>query len=146
MEINYIDDCSEYQVNSVVHVSHITVAAFRNGKYLFVKRRNSPKLELPEIEKMQSEKPREAARRLLSEKLGVISARLEFITAYSLTDEAEVEYGILYCADIDELGPFPHSDLSSVYYLDNPPEDKEKWSSPETQMLLLDKAVAFRER
>lgn len=146
MEIQYLDDCSEDQVNKIVHVSYITVAIFRNGKYIFVKRRTSSQLELPEIEKNQGEKPREAVRRLLTDKLGVISARLDFITAYSRTNESDVEYGLLYCADIEELGPFPHSDLGSVYYLDNPPEDKDKWSDPETQMPLLDKAIAFRER
>lgn len=141
MEINYIEDCSEEQVSNVIRVTHITVAAFRNGKYLFVKRRNNPTLELPETDKKHGEKPRDTVRRLLSEKLGVINARLEYVTAYSQTDGAEIEYGLLYYADIDELGPFPHSDLVSVYYLDTPPEDKEKWSFPEIQMPLLDKAV-----
>ena len=141
MDINYIDDCSEEQVSNVIRVKHITVAAFRNGKYLFVKRRNNTTLELPETEKKQSEQPREAVRRLLSDKLGVISARLEFVTAYSLTDGTEIEYGLLYYADIDDLGPFPHTDLVSVYYLDTPPENKAKWSFPETQIPLFDKAV-----
>lgn len=146
MEINYIDDCSEEQVNNVIRVSRVTIAAFRNGKYLFIKRRNSSTLELPEAEKDQGEKPRDSVRRFLSEKMGVITSRLEFVTAYSLTEGADIEYGLLYCADIDEMGPFPHSEFVSVYYLDTPPEDKDKWSFPETQKPLLDKAVESRKQ
>lgn len=81
------------------------------------------------------------ARQYAGYKLGVISARLEFVTAYSVTHGTEIEYGLLYYADIDDLGPFPHTDLVSVYYLDTPPEDNAKWSFPETQKPLLDKAV-----
>lgn len=140
MEINYISDCSEEQVNNVVRVDHVTVVVFRNGKYVFVKRRNSAKLELPTMEKKNDEKPRDTVRRLLSEKLGVITAKIEFITAYSQTEEMEIKYGLLYRAYINEIGPFPRSELSSVYFLDTPPEDKEKWSYPVMHMELLEKA------
>lgn len=92
------------------------------------------------MEKKNDEKPRDTVRRLLSEKLGVITAKIEFITAYSQTEEMDIKYGLLYCAYINELGPFPHSELSSVYFLDTPPEDKEKWSYPEMHMELLEKA------
>ena len=84
-------------------------------------------MELPTMEKKNDEKPRDTVRRLLSEKLGVITAKIEFITAYSQTEEMEIKYGLLYRAYINEIGPFPRSELSSVYFLDTPPEDKEKW-------------------
>lgn len=146
MELNYMEDCSEEQVSTVVQASHITVVPFRNGKILFVKRRNSTTLELPVTEKLPDEKPRESVRRLLSEKLGIMSAQLEFVTAYARTDGTEIDYGLLYFADIDELGPFPYSDLVSAYYLDTPPEDKDKWSYPDIQISMLEKVMARRKR
>ncbi len=146
MEINYISDCSEDQVNNVIRVDHVTVAAFRNGKIVFVKRRNSATLELPELKKNNDEKPRDTARRILSDMLGVKTAKIEYITAYSQSDDTDIIYGLLYCAYIDEMGPFPHSELSSVYYLDTPPEDKDKWSFPDIHMALLDKANEFQNR
>lgn len=38
------------------------------------------------------------------------------------------------------MGPFPHSGLAGVYYLDTPPEDNDKWSFPETDKLLFEEA------
>ncbi len=144
MEINYIEDCSEVHVGKVVKANRVTVAAFRNGKYLFVKRRSRNTLELPEMEKLPNETPRDTVRRLLSESLGVLTAKIDFVTAYTCTEGSEVEYGLLYCVYIDELGPFPFSDLISVYYLDTPPEDREQWSFPDIHMPLLDKAIEFQ--
>lgn len=139
MEIHFIDDCNEEQVNNVIRVSHVTIAAFRNGKYLMVKRRNCNTLEFPAMEKLQDEKPKDTVRRLLAEKLGVITAKIEFVTAYSKTEGGNIEYGMLYCAYIKEMGAFPHSELAAVYYLYTPPEDDEKWSFPEIHKPLLGK-------
>lgn len=145
MELNYINDLNEEQAVEMNGSSHITVAAFRNGKCIFVKRRNSATLELPETELSSGDKPWDIVMKLLADKLGVISAKIEFVTAYSLNDGGNEEKRLLYCADISELGPFPHSDLASVYYLDIPPADKEKWSFPEFQIPLFERAMKFRE-
>ena len=48
MELNIISDCTESQVNKVVKVTRITVAAVRNEKYMFVKQRGKSTMELPE--------------------------------------------------------------------------------------------------
>ncbi|MGN1340480.1 MAG: hypothetical protein ACI4WS_09320 [Oscillospiraceae bacterium] len=146
MEINIIDDQTEEQALELTGLKHITVAAFRNGKYIFVKRRNSATLELIEAEYVPGEKPRDIVLRLLSDKLGALNAELGFVAAYSCDNGGNDEHGLLYCADISELGPFPHSELVSVYYLDIPPEDTDKWSFPETQIPLFERAVQFWEK
>ena len=47
MELNIISDCTESQVNKVVKITRITVAAVRNEKYMFVKQRGKGTMELP---------------------------------------------------------------------------------------------------
>lgn len=47
MELNIISDCTESQVNKVVKITRITVAAVRNEKYMFVKQRGKSTMELP---------------------------------------------------------------------------------------------------
>ena len=140
MELNIISDCTEAQVNKVVKVSRITVAAVRNGKYLFVKQRGKGTMELPGIQLEKGENASKALRRVLEGMLGVTDHAAQFVCPYYITDGKDVQYGILYRVEIIKMGAFPHSELASVYYLDTPPEGDDKWSFPETDKLLFETA------
>lgn len=140
MELNIINDCTESQVNKVVKITRITVAAVRNEKYMFVKQRGKSTMELPGTQLVEGENTAKALRRVLEGMLGVTEHAAQFVCPYSVTDGKDVQYGILYRAEIIEMGPFPHSGLAGVYYLDTPPEDNDKWSFPETDKLLFEEA------
>lgn len=55
MELNIISDCTESQVNKVVKITRITVAAVRNEKYMFVKQRGKSTMELPGTQLVEGE-------------------------------------------------------------------------------------------
>lgn len=63
MELNIISDCTESQVNKVVKVTRITVAAVRNEKYMFVKQRGKGTMELPGTQLVKGENTAKALRR-----------------------------------------------------------------------------------
>lgn len=141
MEIHFMDDCSEEQVNNVVRVSWVTLMAVRNGKFVFVKRRSTGTLELPRLGSEDNEKPSKTVRRLLGDVLGAVSYSVKFSGVYSVTSDTDVDYGILYFADIESMGPFPRSDeYSGCYFLSDPPEDSDKWSFFVTDKPLFEKA------
>ena len=114
MELNIISDCTESQVNKVVKITRITVAAVRNEKYMFVKQRGKGTMELPGTQLVEGENTAKALRRVLEGMLGVTEHAAQFVCPYSVTDGKDVQYGILYRAEIIEMGPFPHSGLAGV--------------------------------
>ncbi len=141
MEINFLDDCNEAQVNNVVRVTHITVAAVMDGKLLFVKKRGKSTMELPSINSEKGEKPADAVARLLSDNLNITDRSVEFISAYDITDGNNVEYGILYYADVTSMKTLNDHELCASYFLAAPPEDISRWTYPETDRKLIDKAM-----
>lgn len=141
MELNFLEDCTEKEVSSVVHVTHVTVVAVMGGKVLYVKKRGKSTLELPSISFEKGELPAAAVRRLISEKLNAYDNVVVFISAYGRAEGSEVEYGVLYYADISSMRTLNDPELCSSYFLDSPPEDREKWTYPDTDIPLLNKAM-----
>lgn len=142
MELNIITDCTEAQVNKVVKVTEITVAAVRNGKYIFVKQRGKGTMELPGTSINSGENAAKAAKRLLEEMIGAKDYGIQFVCPYSASEDKAINYGILYRAEIISMGEFPHSGLAGVYYLNDPPEGDDKWSCPDKDKPLFE--AAFR--
>ncbi len=141
MEFNYIDDCNEEQIQRVIRVTEITVASVRNGKLIFVKRRDKTTVELPRIKFDEKEKPAQAIKKLMIDHLGMTEYNPVFVGAYSVTDGTIVNYGMLYYAEITKVGPFPYGDFSVVYYLDQQPVSDVQWAYPEVDIQLLSKAL-----
>lgn len=141
MELNFMEDCSEVQATSVVNVSHLTAVVVMDGKVLYVKRRGNSTLELPTIVPKRSEKPVDAVNRLLKDSLSADVSRVEFVTVFSQTDGNDVEYGMLYIVEVTSLRTLNDPELCASYFLDIPPVDHEKWTSPETDIPLLEKAM-----
>lgn len=141
MEINFLDDCTEAQVNNVVRVTHVTVAAVMDGKLLFVKKRGKSTLELPSINSEKGETPVAALTRLLAGNLNITDRSVEFISAYNIADGGNVEYGILYYADVTSMKTLNDHELCASYFLDSPPEDMSRWTYPESDRKLIEKAM-----
>ena len=141
MELNFMEDCNEVQASSVVNVSHLTAVVVMDGKVLYVKKRGNSTLELPTIVPRRSEKPVDAVNRLLKYSLSAEVSRVEFVTVFSQTDGNEVEYGMLYIAVVTSLRTLNDPELWASYFLDVPPVGHEKWTCPEIDIPLLEKAM-----
>ena len=141
MELKFFENRTEDQLVSEVHVTHAAVVVEMDGKVLYVKKRGKSTLELPSIDVSGNEFPAMAVRRLLTEQLNTKERSLRFVSAYSVTDGEETRYGALYYADITSMRTLNDPGLCGSYFLSLPPEDREKWSSPETDIPLLEKAT-----
>lgn len=140
MEINIINESGEETLSDDIRISRITIAAKRKNKYLFVKCRGSNTMELVSTDVNESELPLNAARRLLVDTLGVSEYQLKFVCNYSITENKSVEYGVLYSAEVAEMGDFEKSRIATVYLLDDAPESNSQWTNPERDMLLFQTA------
>lgn len=140
MELKFLEDVTESQVG-VLHITHATVVVSMDSRVLYVKKRGKSTLELPSEEVTQSEEPGSAVRRLLSGELNTVADSVRFVSAYSISDGAEIKYGVLYYAEISSMRTLNAPELCGSYFLDSPPENKEKWSNPEIDIPLLEKAA-----
>lgn len=141
MELNFLEDLTEEQLSGDDKVTHSAVVVEMDGKVLYVKKRGKSTLEIPSVEVAESETPAAAVRRLLSGQLNTEVRSLKFVTAYSRTDGAVAEYGALYLAEISSMRTLNDPELCGSYFLSLPPESREKWSRPETDIPLLEKAT-----
>ena len=141
MEINFLEDCNEAKVSSVVHVSRVTAAVVMGGKVLYVKKRGKHTLELPSVRIENGELPAAAVKRLINDNLNAVDLSVIFVTAYSTATEQDVEYGAMYYVEISSMRTLNDRELCSSYFLDSAPEDREKWSCPDVDIPLLNKAI-----
>lgn len=141
MELNFIGDCTEEQANTTFHAASVTAAVEMNGKTLYVKKRNSTTLELPSVSVGEGESPSEALKRLLENSLNTTEVSVRFVSAYSIADGQNTRNGVLYLVEISSMRTLNDHELCASYFLDMPPESRDKWTSPETDIPLLNKAM-----
>ena len=141
MELNFIGDCTEEQANTTFHAARVTAVVEMNGKTLYVKKRNSTTLELPSVSVGEGESPSDTLKRLLENSLNTTEVSVRFVSAYSIADGQNIRNGVLYLVEISSMRTLNDHDLCASYFLDMPPESRDKWTSPETDIPLLDKAM-----
>ena len=141
MELNFIGDCTEEQANTTFHAASVTAVVEMNGKTLYVKKRNSTTLELPSVSVGEGESPSDTLKRLLENSLNTTEVSVRFVSAYSIADGQNIRNGVLYLVEISSMRTLNDHDLCASYFLDMPPESRDKWTSPETDIPLLEKAM-----
>ena len=141
MELNFIGDCTEEQANTTFHAASVTAVVEMNGKTLYVKKRNSTTLELPSVSVGEGESPSEALKRLLENSLNTTEVSARFVSAYSIAYGRNTRNGVLYLVEISSMRTLNDHELCASYFLDMPPESSDKWTSPETDIPLLEKAM-----
>lgn len=141
MELNFIGDCTEEQANTTFHAARVTAVVEMNGKTLYVKKRNSTTLELPSVSVGEGESPSDTLKRLLENSLNTTEVSVRFVSAYSIADGQNIRNGVLYLVEISSMRTLNDHDLCASYFLDMPPESRDKWTSPETDIPLLEKAM-----
>ncbi len=141
MEMNFIGDCTEEQANTTFHAARVTAVVEMNGKTLYVKKRNSTTLELPSVSVGEGESPSDTLKRLLENSLNTTEVSARFVSAYSIADGQNIRNGVLYLVEISSMRTLNDHELCASYFLDMPPESRDKWTSPETDIPLLEKAM-----
>lgn len=129
------------EADNGVHASRAAVVGVMDDKVLYVKKRGKSTLELPTAEVPDGEEPNAAAERMLTELLNVDLSSLRFVTLYSVESDGSTEYGALFYAEITSMRTLNDPALCGSYFLNIPPEDKEKWTFPDTDIPLLEKAT-----
>lgn len=141
MELNFIGDCTEEQANTTFHAARVTAVVEMNGKTLYVKKRSSTTLELPSVSVGEGESPSDTLKRLLENSLNTTEVSVRFVSAYSIADGQNIRNGVLYLVEISSMRTLNDHELCASYFLDMPPESRDKWTSPETDIPLLEKAM-----
>lgn len=121
-------------------LKYAVIAARYNGKWVFVKHRERSTLEIPGGHRENGENIAQTAARELFEETGAIKYSLRQLCPYYVSD-----IGMLFYAEISELGKLPPSEIESVVLLDNPPQELTDWTYPQIQPVLLEKACSILE-
>lgn len=127
-------------------LKYAVILAKYNGRYVFVKHRERSTLEIPGGHREQGENIAQTAARELYEETGALQYSLRQICPYSVEKDGETSYGMLFYAEITELGDLPLSEIERVVLLDEPPRELSEWTYPDIQPKLLEKIESESEK
>ena len=111
------------------------------GKWVFCRHRERDTWEVPGGHREQGEEIEAAARRELYEETGAVKYALSPVCAYSVTgsvNAGEERFGMLYSAEIEELGPLPPFEIAEIRLFDRMPD---RLTYPDIQPALFRRAV-----
>lgn len=122
-----------YDKNYDCDFKYAIIAAFYNGKYVFVRHKDRDTLEIPGGHREPGETVEQTARRELYEETGAEEFTLTPMCVYRLNN-----YGMVYYAEITALGEKPESEISEVRLMDNCPEN---WTYPFSHPMIMKKVL-----
>lgn len=125
-----------YDINHHCELKYAVIAAFYEGKYVFVRHRERDTLETPGGHHEFGATIEQTARRELYEETGAEEFTLTPVCVYSFSD-----YGMLFYAEIDKFGEMPDSEIAEVKLLNSLPDN---WTYPDIQPYLIKRAIEFR--
>lgn len=100
-------------------IKYAVIVARYRGKWILCRHKERTTWEIPGGHLESNETPDQAASRELWEETGALKAKITPVCAYSFGD-----YGMLYFADISELGSIPEgSEIAEIAYFDYLPAE-----------------------
>lgn len=130
MKVKFYETISDDLLKFAVIVSKA------DGKWVVCKHKLRDTLEVPGGTREKGETIFETAERELYEETGAIEYNIEPVCVYSVDDDNDETFGMLYYAEIISLGDLPDSEIEKVFFLDKLPEN---WTYPHIQPLLIKK-------
>lgn len=112
------------------------ICARYRGQWLLVRHRERRTWECPGGHREPGEAIDDAARRELWEETDALRFRLHPVCAYSVATPDAETYGMLYWAEIEELGALPDFEIAEVRLFEHLPD---QWTYPEIQPHLMEK-------
>lgn len=107
-----------------------------NGKWVFCKHKNRDTYECPGGHRESNEIIEDTAKRELCEETGAKIFDLTPICVYSVLDDYQETFGMLYFADIYSFEELPHFEMERIQLFDMLPND---WTYPNIQPILVQK-------
>lgn len=132
MEVSFLNDSVDWDYQYAV------VFATYHNRMVFCRHKARATFECPGGHREAGESVLEAAKRELYEETGAVRYEIEEIGPYSVEDGKEKSYGMLYYAEIFELGALPESEIEEIKLFEKLPE---VWTYPEIQPVLLKKIM-----
>jgi len=99
----------------------IIVSRYRN-RWIWVRHRQRTTWELPAGHLESGESPMEAARRELFEETGALRFTIEPMSAYEGTYRGQQVFGMIYLANVSELGILPDYEIGEIRLFESIPE------------------------
>ncbi len=100
------------------------IATRHLNKWVFCKHKQRATWEIPGGHRELGEAIEEAAKRELTEETGAIEFNISPLTAYCVEKDNEKTYGMLFFAEIAELGKLPAlSEIGEIKLFDSLPEE-----------------------
>ena len=134
-----------YDCADDAQIAFVIMAARYRGKWVLCRHRGRETYECPGGHREAGETVLQAAGRELWEETGAQDFDLTPVCLYSVCRDGMTTYGMLYAADIRTLGPLPPMEIESIELFDRLP-DKERWTYPEIQPLLVREAAGMEAR
>lgn len=116
------------------------IIAKKDGKWLLCRHKERTTWEFPGGHREKGERIEDAARRELFEETGAKDYTLQPICAYSCMKQGgDASFGMLYYADVKELGALPAIEIRETRLFDEFPDRKDFWTYSDIQPFLLRK-------
>lgn len=106
--------CEIYELNSLKHYKFVVIIAKYHDKWILCKHKERSTWETAGGHIELGETPLEAAKRELFEETGAVSFDIKPIFDYWAADEASEANGMVFYAEIKELGDLPESEMEKV--------------------------------
>ena len=135
MKVQFYDSAEDKLLKFAVIISKA------DGKWVFCKHKERNTYEVPGGHREEGETILEAAKRELCEETGAVSYELKPVCVYSVTGKnrvnqtGEESFGMLYFADIYEFEKELHSEMETVEFFEELPDE---WTYPLIQPLLIE--------